>query len=175
MSIAYATIQFMARPKPLILIILDGFGISLEKEGNPVYEAKIPTLKEIERNFPFTTLQASGVAVGLPWGEAGNSEVGHLTIGSGRAIYHHLPRIINAVYDGSFFKNEALLKAAEHIKKYSSRLHIAGLISSVQYMVSLIIFTRSSSLLKKKTLEKYIYMFSPTVKTRPWKKELSFS
>lgn len=120
----------MPRPKPLLLVILDGFGISLEKEGNPVFEAQKPALEEIERNFPFTTLQTSGVAVGLPWGEAGNSEVGHLTIGSGRMIYHHLPRIIYSIYDGSFFKNEALLHAADNVKKNNSRLHIAGLISS---------------------------------------------
>lgn len=120
----------MARPKPLLLVILDGFGISTEKEGNPVVQARTPTLDELERFYPFTTLQASGVAVGLPWGEAGNSEVGHLTMGAGRVIYHHLPRIINAVSDGSFFKNEAFVKAAEHVRKHQSRLHIAGLVSS---------------------------------------------
>lgn len=118
------------RPKPLILVILDGFGISFEKSGNPVFEARTPTFHEIEANFPFTALQASGVAVGLPWGEAGNSEVGHLTMGSGRVIYHHLPRIIYSIYDGSFFKNEALLKAIEHTRTNQSRLHIAGLVSS---------------------------------------------
>jgi 2,3-bisphosphoglycerate-independent phosphoglycerate mutase len=151
----------MARPKPLILIILDGFGISLEKEGNPVHEAQTPALNEIERNFPFTTLQASGVAVGLPWGEAGNSEVGHLTIGSGRAIYHHLPRIINSIYDGSFFKNESLLKAAEHVRKNNSSLHIAGLISSgsvhsyIDHLYALIDFA------KKENLEKvYLHIFT---------------
>ena len=90
----------MVRLKPLLLIILDGFGISLEKTGNPVAEAKKPALDEMERNFPFTTLQASGTAVGLPWGEAGNSEVGHLTLGAGRAIHHHLPRIIYSIRDG---------------------------------------------------------------------------
>lgn len=120
----------MPRSKPLLLIILDGFGISTEKAGNPVYEAKKPALDEIERDFPFTALQASGVAVGLPWGEAGNSEVGHLTIGSGRVIYQHLTRIINAIYDGSFFTNESFLKAIGHVRKHNSRLHIAGLISS---------------------------------------------
>lgn len=118
------------RPKPLLLIILDGFGVSLEKEGNPVAEARTPTLNEIERNFPFTTLQASGVAVGLPWGEAGNSEVGHLTMGSGRVIYHHLPRIINSIYDGTFFSNATFLKAVEHVRQNKSALHLAGLVSS---------------------------------------------
>lgn len=120
----------MARPKSLLLIILDAFGISGEKEGNPVAQARTPILNEIERNFAFTTLQASGVAVGLPPREAGNSEVGHLIIGSGRTIHHHLPRIISSIHDGSFNTNEKLLKAAEHVKTHGSRLHIAGLVSS---------------------------------------------
>lgn len=142
----------MSRPKPLILIILDGFGISPEKEGNPVAEAKTPALDEIERNFPLVALQASGAAVGLPWREAGNSEVGHLTIGSGRAIYHHLPRIINAIYDGSFFKNPAFLAAAEHARKHNSRLHIAGLVSSgsvhsyLDHLYALLEFTKRENL-----------------------------
>ncbi len=142
----------MVRPQPLILVILDGFGVSLEKEGNPVAAAKTPNLQEIERNFPFVTLQASGIAVGLPWGEAGNSEVGHLTIGSGRAIYHHLPRIINAIYDGSFFKNPALGAAAEHVRKNNSRLHIAGLISSgsvhsyIDHLYALLEFAKKENL-----------------------------
>ena len=122
--------KFMPRPKPLLLTILDGFGVNPEQDGNPVAHAKTPTLNFIERNFPFATLQASGVAVGLPWGEAGNSEVGHLTMGAGRVIYHHLPRIIGSIADGSFFENEALKKAAEHVRQNNSNLHIAGLISS---------------------------------------------
>lgn len=120
----------MSRPKPLILAILDGFGMSSEKEGNPVASARTPTFNELERVYPFISLQASGTAVGLPWGEAGNSEVGHLTMGAGRAVYHHLPRIINAIHDGSFFTNESLRKATDYVKKNNSRLHIAGLISS---------------------------------------------
>lgn len=118
------------RHKPVILTILDGFGVSVDPAGNPVFEAKTPAFDTLDRDFPFTTLQASGVAVGLPWGEAGNSEVGHLTIGAGRVFYHHLPRIINAIKDGSFFTNEALLKVAEHVRKNNSSLHVAGLVSS---------------------------------------------
>ena len=120
----------MPRPKPLLLIILDGFGVSTETEGNPVVQARTPMLDELDQFFPFTTLQASGPAVGLPWGKAGNSEVGHLTIGSGRVIYHYLPRIQSAIDDGSFFKNQALLDALAHAHTHASRLHIAGLISS---------------------------------------------
>lgn len=138
----------MPRPKPLILIILDGFGVSTNQVGNPVMQARIPIFNEIERSFPFTTLQASGVAVGLPWGEAGNSEVGHLTIGSGRAIYHHLPRIINSINDGSFFQNEAFAQAANHVRANNSRLHIAGLVSSgsvhsyIDHLYALLEFTQ---------------------------------
>lgn len=157
----YVTLRSMARPKPLILLILDGFGVSQETAGNPVAEANTPNLNEIERNFPFTALQASGVAVGLPWGEAGNSEVGHLTIGSGRAVYHHLPRIINAIYDGSFFKNEAFLGAVAHVKKNNSRLHIAGLISSgsvhsyIDHLYALLELTK-----REKVQEVYIHVFT---------------
>ncbi|TSC77525.1 MAG: 2,3-bisphosphoglycerate-independent phosphoglycerate mutase [Parcubacteria group bacterium Gr01-1014_33] len=120
----------MPRFKPLVLIILDGFGISLEARDNPVLQAKKPVMDEFDRMFPFTALQASGPAVGLPWGEAGNSEVGHLTIGSGRIIYHHLPRIISSIRDGSFYQNPAFLKARDHVRAHNSRLHIAGLLSS---------------------------------------------
>ncbi len=120
----------MLRSKPLILIILDGFGVSPEKIANPINYANVPTLKDLEHFYPFVTLQASGAAVGLPWGVAGNSEVGHLTIGSGRVTYHHLPRIINSIYDGSFFSNAAFKKTAAHVKNHNSRLHIAGLVSS---------------------------------------------
>lgn len=116
--------------KPTVLIVLDGYGIGPQGRGNAITTAKKPTFDLIEKTYPFTTLQASGVAVGLPWGEAGNSEVGHLTIGSGRVLYHHLPRIIFSIHDGSFFQNEAFLKAAEHVKQNNSQLHILGLTSS---------------------------------------------
>ena len=151
----------MKIPKPLVFVILDGFGISLEPQGNPVEEARKPTFDFIEQNFPFTLLDASGAAVGLPWGEAGNSEVGHLTIGAGRAIYHHLPRIISAIRDRSFFTNEAFLKAADHVKKNNSRLHIAGLISSgsvhsyIDHLYALLDFSK-----EQKISEVYIHAFS---------------
>ena len=93
-------------------------------------EASTPMLDELWANFPAATLQASGIGVGLPWGKAGNSEVGHLTIGAGKIIYHHLPRIINAIHDGSFEKNPAFLNAVEHAKKNNSRIHILGLCSN---------------------------------------------
>src|SRR3989344_3314577 len=114
-------------PKPLLLIILDGFGVSLERTGNPVMEASTPMLDELWANFPAATLQASGIGVGLPWGKAGNSEVGHMTIGAGKIIYSHLPRIENAIHDGTFDDTPAFKKAIAHARKNNSRLHIAGL------------------------------------------------
>ncbi|PJE64690.1 MAG: 2,3-bisphosphoglycerate-independent phosphoglycerate mutase [Candidatus Ryanbacteria bacterium CG10_big_fil_rev_8_21_14_0_10_43_42] len=116
--------------KPVILIVMDGVGISPYPNDSPFAQATIPTFHELETNWPFTTLRASGVAVGLPWGEEGNSEVGHLTMGAGRIIYHHLPRIITAIQDKSFFENEAFLTASAHVKKRNSTLHLMGLFST---------------------------------------------
>src|SRR3989344_792295 len=116
--------------KPVVLLILDGYGVNTKIPESTWRYAKRPNFEQLEKFYPFTTLQASGVAVGLPWGEEGNSEVGHLTIGAGRVIYTHLPRIIMPIHDGSFFENKAFLKAAEHVKKNRSKLHLVGLFSS---------------------------------------------
>jgi len=120
----------MKQYKPVVLIILDGFGISPDQIGSPWETAKHPTFSDIEKNYPFTALQASGIAVGLPWGKEGNSEVGHLAIGSGKIIYNHLPRISTAISDETFFSNEVFLKAANHVKQNNSSLHLMGLFSS---------------------------------------------
>ena len=117
------------RYKPVVLLILDGFGISTTPDSTWKY-AEMPAFREIEKFFPFTTLQASGTATGLPWGEEGNSEVGHLTIGAGRPIFHHLPRIIMSIHDGTFFSNKAFLDAINFAKTNNGKLHIAGLFSS---------------------------------------------
>ena len=116
--------------RPTILIILDGWGINKEQTGNAIAQAKTPTINEIEKFYPATSLQASGIAVGLPWEESGSSEVGHLILGAGRVIYQYLPRIVLAIRDGSFFKNPALIKAIEHAKVNKSCLHLMGLVSS---------------------------------------------
>ena len=102
--------------RPVVLIIIDGFGVPEEKSISTWEAAKQPNFAELEKYFPFTTLQASGIAVGLPWGEPGNSEVGHLTIGAGKIIHNYLPKISSSIKDGSFFQNEAFAKAIEHIK-----------------------------------------------------------
>lgn len=116
--------------RPVVLIIIDGFGVPQEKAISTWETANMPNFKELEKNYPFTTLQASGIAVGLPWGESGNSEVGHLTIGAGRIIHNYLPRISSSISDESFFQNPAILKAVEHAKTNSSSLHFMGLFST---------------------------------------------
>ena len=116
--------------KSVVLVVLDGLGVNARSPGSTWKHATMPTFRMLEKFFPFTTLQASGVAVGLPWGEEGNSEVGHLTIGAGKVLYHHLPRIITSIYDESFFKNEALVAAANSAKTHNKKFHIAGLFSS---------------------------------------------
>lgn len=116
--------------RPIVLVILDGWGIGEDNQANPFAAAAMPNFKMLEKEYPFLTLEASGIAVGLPWRETGNSEVGHITIGSGRINYHYLPRIILSIRDGSFFKNPAFLKAANHVKENNSTLHLMGLLSS---------------------------------------------
>ncbi|WP_044641237.1 2,3-bisphosphoglycerate-independent phosphoglycerate mutase [Risungbinella massiliensis] len=119
----------MSRPKPTILIILDGFALRDETRGNAVAHAKKPNFDRYWTQFPHTTLQASGNAVGLPEGQMGNSEVGHLNIGAGRVVYQDLTRVTKAISEGSFFDNETFLHAIEHVKKHDSSLHLYGLLS----------------------------------------------
>src|SRR3989344_5560731 len=114
--------------KPIVLVILDGYGRGLENAANAIFKAKKPNIDFIEKNFRVTNLQASGIAVGLPWGEEGNSEVGHLNLGSGRIVYQYLTRITFAIRDGSFLQNQELLLTAQHVKKNNSALHIMGLL-----------------------------------------------
>lgn len=113
----------------LILLILDGFGVASSSEGNAVSAADPRTLNYLINHFPAITLQASGPSVGLPWGERGNSEVGHLNLGAGRIVSQDLPRISQEIANGAFFKNPALLGAMEHVRKNHSKLHLVGLVS----------------------------------------------
>lgn len=114
--------------RPIILIVLDGWGLSLSTQGNPIRKAKLPTIEKLNKYYPLTALQASGIAVGLPWNTPGNSEVGHMTLGAGRVIYQNLPRISLAVQDGSFFKNTAFLDAMNRVKENGGALHVMGLV-----------------------------------------------
>lgn len=115
--------------KKVVLVILDGFGVAPASHGNAITQAEIPNFNRFVSNYPSLTLQASGPLVGLPWGEMGNSEVGHLNIGAGRIVGQDLPRITNAIQNGEFFKNPEFLAAIEHTKKYNSNFHIMGMIS----------------------------------------------
>ena len=115
--------------KPTVLMILDGFGLNETQEGNAVAQANTPVLDKLMSDYPFVKGYASGLAVGLPDGQMGNSEVGHLNMGAGRIVYQELTRISKEIEDGDFFKNEALLKAVENCKKNGSDLHLFGLLS----------------------------------------------
>lgn len=115
--------------KPIILCILDGFGYRKEEHGNAVVKAKKPNLTAYMEKYPTTLIEASGMAVGLPKGQMGNSEVGHLNLGAGRIVYQSLTLINKAVEDGTFFNNKSYLNAIEHVKKNNSKLHIMGLMS----------------------------------------------
>lgn len=115
--------------KPLILMILDGFGIAPEK-GNAIKAANKPNIDRLFSSNPVTQIGASGMDVGLPDGQMGNSEVGHTNIGAGRVVYQELTRITKSIEDGDFFENEALCKAMDNALKNGSSLHIMGLLSS---------------------------------------------
>jgi 2,3-bisphosphoglycerate-independent phosphoglycerate mutase len=114
---------------PTALVILDGFGYSPKKDFNAVYHAKKPNFDYLLKHYPHTLLQASGQAVGLPKGQMGNSEVGHLTIGSGRIIPQDIVRITKSIDDGSFFQNPVLLKTLNNVLKTKTSLHLMGLLS----------------------------------------------
>ena len=117
------------RQKPVVLMVLDGYGLSDHKESNAVYMAKTPVMDKLMKDYPFQKGYASGLAVGLPDGQMGNSEVGHMNIGSGRIIYQDLTLITKYIEDGVFFKNEELLRAINNCKENGSDLHVWGLLS----------------------------------------------
>ncbi len=110
-------------------MILDGFGLNEKTEGNAVALAATPVIDGLMRDYPFVKGNASGLAVGLPDGQMGNSEVGHLNMGAGRIVYQELTRITKEIEDGDFFKNEALLKGIANVREHNSSLHLYGLLS----------------------------------------------
>ncbi len=115
--------------KPTVLMILDGFGLNEKTEGNAVAQADTPNLDRLMKECPFVKGNASGLAVGLPDGQMGNSEVGHLNMGAGRIVYQELTRITKEIEDGTFFKNPELLDAIANVKENGSDLHFYGLLS----------------------------------------------
>ncbi|HEY8875599.1 MAG TPA: 2,3-bisphosphoglycerate-independent phosphoglycerate mutase [Desulfosporosinus sp.] len=115
--------------KPLLLMILDGWGHREATEGNAIAQANLPNFRHLEKTYPNTFLQASGEAVGLPEGQMGNSEVGHLNMGSGRVVYQELTRIYKAIKDRTFFKNPVLIEAMDHARLHNKAFHLLGLLS----------------------------------------------
>ena len=117
------------KKKPTVLMILDGYGLNKSCEHNAVCEAKTPVMDQLMSQCPYVSGQASGLAVGLPDGQMGNSEVGHLNMGAGRIVYQELTRITKSIEDGDFFENEELLKAVQNAKEKGTALHMYGLLS----------------------------------------------
>src|SRR5258708_8688207 len=115
-------------PRPLVLIVMGGWGINPRKEGNAIALARTPNIDKLAGQWPHTAVKTSGEAVGLPEGQMGNSEVGHQNIGAGKRVLQDYTRVNESIKDGSFFQNPALLKAIEHVKKNGSQLHICGLL-----------------------------------------------
>ena len=115
--------------KPVVLMILDGYGLNERHDGNAVYEAKTPVMDRLMKEYPFVKGNASGLSVGLPDGQMGNSEVGHLNMGAGRIVYQGLTGITKSIEDGDFFENPEFLAAVENCKNHDSALHLYGLVS----------------------------------------------
>lgn len=142
--------------KPVTLIILDGWGIGKDYPGNAVTLANTPNFDKLMKENPNASLDASGIAVGLPEGQMGNSEVGHTNIGSGRVVYQELPRISNAIEDGSFFEKKEFLSAIENAEKNNGKIHLMGLVSDggvhshINHLYGLL------ELMKKKTKSKVL-------------------
>ncbi len=122
--------QQLAKHRPCVLIVLDGWGIAAPTRANAITQSSTPTFDMLVARYPTTVIQASGEAAGLPWSEVGNSEVGHMSIGAGRIVLQDLSRINHAIEDESFFENTALLAAIDHVKENKSALHIIGMTSA---------------------------------------------
>lgn len=140
------------KPKPLILCILDGWGIAQDSPGNAITRAISTNFNELWFSFPHTLLSTAGQSVGLPEGQVGNSEVGHLNLGCGRIVFQELLRINMSIADGSFYENEAFLKAVNHVQSFGSNIHLLGLVglgsvhSEVEHLYALL------GLLKKENI-----------------------
>ncbi|MEI7891185.1 MAG: 2,3-bisphosphoglycerate-independent phosphoglycerate mutase [bacterium] len=140
--------------RPIVVVVLDGWGISNNSKGNVLKETSLPTIEKLDHFYPMTTLQASGISVGLFWGESGNSEVGHMALGAGKIVYQNLPRITLSIQDRSFFDNEALSQAMLATKEADTSLHIIGLIgqgsvhSYMEHLFAVLEMAKSKGLTK---------------------------
>ncbi|MDO8497126.1 MAG: 2,3-bisphosphoglycerate-independent phosphoglycerate mutase [bacterium] len=138
--------------KPVILIVIDGYGIAPPGPGNSIYLANPMNLNSYMYAFPNTTLKASGESVGLPAGEVGNTEVGHINLGAGRVVYQDLPRINMNIADGGFYENVSFLGGIEHLRKTNGKLHLLGLVgegtvhSSLDHLYALLYFAKEQKI-----------------------------
>ena len=152
----------------ILLLVMDGYGINKNKEGNAIALAKEPNLDKLFENYPHTVLGASGLDVGLPQGQMGNSEVGHLNFGAGRIVYQEITRIDKAIKDGSFFKNQVLLEAMNKVRENGSALHLMGLVSDGGVHSSLNHLYALLRLAKDKGISKvYVHAFMDGRDTSP--------
>ena len=157
--------------KPVALIIMDGFGYNPDSYGNAIAAAKTPNLDKYFASCPHTLIGASGLDVGLPDGQMGNSEVGHTNIGAGRIVYQMLVKISKDIKDGVFFENKAILAAMENCKAKGSALHLMGLLSPggvhshMEHLFGLV------EMAKKNGLDKvYIHTFPLPLQQSIWRK-----
>lgn len=143
----------------VVLAILDGYGLREESHGNAVYLADNKVFNMLWNNYPHTKLQASGQLVGLPKGQMGNSEVGHMNIGAGRIVYQPLELINKSIETGTIFTNEKILSIMKHVKENNSKLHLLGLISDggvhshINHLIALL------EMCKKKISVMYVFIY----------------
>ena len=146
--------------KPTVLLILDGYGLNENEKGNAVAQAKTPVMDKLMKEYPFVKGYASGMSVGLPDGQMGNSEVGHMNMGAGRIIYQELTRITKEIEDGSFFENEEMNKAIDFAKNNDGALHVFGLLSDGGVHSHISHIEAAIELAKKKGMDKvYVHAF----------------
>ena len=119
----------LMRKRPTVLIVMDGFGLAEPSDTNAIAKARKPNLDRLMAKYPTTSLRCQGMDVGLPDGQMGNSEVGHLNLGAGRIVYQPLTRVSKSILDGDFFSNPALTGAMEHVREHGTALHLMGLVS----------------------------------------------
>ena len=156
--------------KKVALIILDGWGIRKEMTGNAVLKASTPNIDTLKKFYPNTIIQASGIAVGLPWNKMGNSEVGHLTLGAGKIIYQNLPKVSMSIRDKSFFENKVLLKTIKHALDNNSNIHLMGMLSNggvhshIDHIYALLEFLKKNNIDSNKV---FIHIFTDGRDTNP--------
>jgi 2,3-bisphosphoglycerate-independent phosphoglycerate mutase len=158
----------MMEPKKVILIIMDGWGLGKKKESDAIQNANVPFVSSLYKNYPHSTLVTCGEAVGLPEGQMGNSEVGHLNLGAGRIVYQELERINVAITKGEFQKNEILLNSLNYAKENNSSLHLIGLVSNGGVHSHIDHLKAITSLCKEKNINNvYVHAFTDGRDTDP--------